>query len=151
MQEEVEWVAIVGIIFSNITFIAMLVVWASLRRRRIDAQKEVQSKLIERFGSSAELVEFLKTPTGRDFVSGVQKGTFREASERSLAGIRKAVVLSFLGLGLLAVYGVSDAEWGSWFALIFLALGLGYLAAAFLSMRLTRSAVSEMSNDVPRS
>jgi hypothetical protein len=151
MQEEVEWVAIVGIIFSNITFIAMLVVWASLRRRRIDAQKEVQSKLIERFGSSAELVEFLKTPTGRDFVSGVQKGTFREASERSLAGIRKAVVLSFLGLGLLAVYGVSDAEWVSWFALIFLALGLGYLAAAFLSMRLTRSAVSEMSNDVPRS
>ncbi|HEX6178271.1 MAG TPA: hypothetical protein VF057_07920, partial [Thermoanaerobaculia bacterium] len=112
---------------------------------------EVQTKLIERFGSSAELVEFLKSNTGRDFVHGVQQGSVSVVAERSIAGIRKAVVLTFIGLGLLVIWFVSEAEWVSWFAILFISLGLGYLAAAYVAMRLSRADSGQLGNDSARS
>ena len=143
----VEWVAIFGVIFSNLLLMTIVVVWWNLKRRRLELQAEVQTKLIERFGSSVELVEFLKSKSGREFVNGVQRGSTGVVADRSIAGIRKAVVLSFIGLGLLVIWGISGEEWVSWFAVLFLALGLGYLAASFVAMRLSRAA--ELS-DEPR-
>lgn len=150
MNHFVEWVAILGVIFVHLFLITLVVVWWNLRRRRLELQAEVQTKLIERFGSSAELVEFLKSNTGRDFVHGVQKGSIGVVAERSIAGIRKAVVLTFIGAGLLVIWGLSGADWISWFAIIFVSLGLGYLAAAYVAMRLSRAGADELSNDAPR-
>lgn len=132
-------IPIVAIIFSNIAFVVVAVVWWRIKQRRLELQAEVQSKLIDRFGSSAELVEFLKSSTGREFVHGVQKGAAGVAQQKIVAGIRKAIILSFFGIGLLAVWGITGAEWISWFGVLFLALGLGFLTAAFASMRLSRT------------
>ena len=85
-----EAIAIVGIIFGNIVFGILVVAWWSMRKRRLELQAEVQTKLIERFGSSAELVEFLKSETGKSFVEGVQKGSIVITHERVLAGICSA-------------------------------------------------------------
>lgn len=134
-----ELIPIVAIIFSNIAFIVVALVWWRIKQRRLELQAEVQSKLIDRFGSSAELVEFLKSSTGREFVHGVQKGAAGAAQQKVVAGIRKAIILSFFGIGLLAVWGITGAEWISWFGILFLALGLGFLTAAFASMRLSRT------------
>jgi hypothetical protein len=60
--------------------------------------------------------------------------------ERVLAGIRKAIVMVFLGLGLLAIWLVTGAGWVSWFGLMFLFLGIGFLVAAFVSMKLSQGA-----------
>ena len=149
MHNPVEWVAIFGVIFVHLFLITLLLVWWKLRQRRLELQAEVQTKLIERFGSSAELVEFLKSNTGRDFVHGVQRGSIAVVAQRSIAGSRKAVVLTFIGLGLLVIWGLSGADWVSWFAVLFISLGLGYLAAAYVSMRLSR-ADAEQNNDLAR-
>lgn len=140
MNEDI-WIPIVSVIFGNITFIAVLAAWWSVKRKRIQAQTEVQTKLIERFGSSTELVEFLKSETGREFVHGVQKGANAVIRDKALGGIRKSIILSFLGMGLIVVWAITGAEWVSWFGVMFLALGLGYLAAAYVSMRLSRESV----------
>ena len=147
-MESGDWIAIVGIILGNIAFIAVVVAWWRVRQRRLELQAEVQTKLIERFGSSSELVEFLKSTTGREFVHGVQKGSLGVTQERVLAGIRKAIVMSFIGLGLLTLWGIFKEEWVAWFAIMFLALGLGFLTAAFVSMRLSRADGPNGSPDV---
>ena len=92
-----ELIPIVAIIFSNIAFVVVAVVWWRIKQRRLELQAEVQSKLIDRFGSSAELVEFLKSSTGREFVHGVQKGAAGAAQQKVVAGIRKSIILSFFG------------------------------------------------------
>ena len=137
-----ELIAIVAIIFSNLVFGALILAWFKIKHRRLELQAEVQTKLIDRFGSSTELIDFLKSTTGREFVHGVQKGALGVAQERVVSGIRKAIILSFLGIGLLAVWGISEAEWLSWFGILFLALGVGFLAAAVVSMRLSRTGES---------
>ncbi|MBK5260575.1 MAG: hypothetical protein JJE51_13370 [Thermoanaerobaculia bacterium] len=133
-------IALFAIFFSNISFIVMIVAWWRMRHRRMELQADLQAKLIDKFGSGAELVTFLQSPAGRQFVHGVQTGATVVTQERVLAGMRKSVILTFIGIGLLAVWGVSGASWVSWFGLMFVALGVGYLAAAFLSMRLSRGA-----------
>lgn len=144
MEGQIElWIPIVSIIFGHILFGVIILAWWRTRMRRMELQAEVQTKLIERFGTSAELVEFLKTKTGREFVNGVQRGSVTVAHERALGGIRKAIVLTFLGVGLLAVWGVSGAEWLAWFGMLFVALGMGYLVAAFVSMRMSREAADQ--------
>src|SRR5687768_9018988 len=137
-----ELIAIVAIIFSNLVFGVLILAWFKIKHRRLELQAEVQTKLIDRFGSSTELVDFLKSSTGREFVHGVQKGALGVTHERVVAGIRKAIILSFLGIGLLAVWGITGAEWVSWFGILFLALGLGFLTAAVVSMRLSRTGES---------
>ena len=140
---EDQMIAIAGIVFTNITFVALVAAWWKIRQRRLELQADVQTKLIERFGSSAELVEFLKSNTGRDFVHGVQRGSLGAVHEKIVSGIRKAIILSFVGMGLLAVGGLSRENFFLYLGILFLALGLGFLSAAFVSMRLTRG------DDVP--
>ena len=141
-------IPVIGIIFGNLIFIAVIVAWWKLRQRRMELQAEVQSKLIERFGSSAELVEFLKSATGREFVHGVQKGSFALGHEKAIGGLRKAIILCFFGAGLVTIWGISGAEWVSWFGVMFLALGLGFLAATYASIRLSRPAEPQTSNAI---
>ena len=133
-----ESIAVLGIVLGNALFFFLIWVFYRMRQRRFELQAELQAKLIDKFGSTSELVTFLQSPAGRQFVHGVQTGASAVTQERVVAGIRKAIILSFLGLGLLAIWGVSGASWLSWFGLLFLALGLGYLTAAVVSMRLSR-------------
>jgi hypothetical protein len=132
-----EGVVVIGIIFGNLVFIFLIVAWWRMRQRRFELQAELQSKLIDKFGSTPELITFLQSSAGRQFVHGVQTGASAVTQERVLAGIRKAIVMSFLGLGLLSIWLVTGAGWVSWFGLLFLFLGVGFLVAAFVSMRLS--------------
>src|SRR5687768_6687572 len=132
-----ESIAVLGIVLGNALFFFLIWAFYRMRQRRFELQAELQAKLIDKFGSASELVTFLQSPAGRQFVHGVQTGASAVTHERVIAGIRKAIILSFLGLGLLAIWGVSGAHWLSWFGLLFLALGLGFLAAAVVSMRLS--------------
>ena len=135
-----EGVVMFGIAFGNLVFIFLIVAWWRMRQRRFELQAELQSKLIDKFGSTPELVTFLQSSAGRQFVHGVQTGATAVTQERVLAGIRKSIVMSFLGLGLLAIWLVTGASWVSWFGLLFLFLGVGFLVAAFVSMKLSRGA-----------
>jgi len=142
-----EMIAIVAIVFSNLVFLAMIIAWWRTRQRKLELQADVQSKLIERFGSTPELVQFLQSEAGRDFVNGVQVGaagnTRNQARERILTGVRRAVLLTFLGLGFLFLQFIFDQEGFSVPAVILLALGLGHLVATFISLSMSRKLLAE--------
>ena len=146
MQESL--IALVGMIITFAVFFGVVFLIIRMQQRKHELRAEVQTRLIDKFGSSQELIAFLESSGGREFVQGVQNEKV-VIHNRAMAGIRKAIVLSFLGIGLVTIWGISDAEWVSWFGILFLALGVGYVVAAVVSMRLGRE-TTESGNAAPQ-
>jgi hypothetical protein len=111
------------------------------RQQRARYQAEVQTKLIERFGTAPELVTFLQSAEGRQFLGTVEAAPRYLAGDRILAGVRKAVVLSFLGAGFLLLC-IPESIRNEGFMIaggVLLALGLGYFVSTVISFRLSKS------------
>ena len=126
----------------SISFFAMIVwiVWlgTNAKNRRAQAQTEVQTKLIERFGTSKEFIEFLQSPAGQRFVSGVEVSTAIYARDRIIRGFGTGIVISLLGLGFLAIW-LFDHNGGFIYpGFILLGLGLGFFASALVSLKLSQ-------------
>jgi hypothetical protein len=105
------------------------------RQRRAEVQIELQSKLIDRFGSAPELIQFLHSPAGREFISGVGSGSAMLTRERLMSGFTRAIVLTMLGVA----FGVLTFTFEEGFAIpaaLLLALGLGYLIATIVTYKL---------------
>ncbi len=109
------------------------------RLRRLELQADVQSKLIEKFGTSAELLAFLQSDTGRQFVNGVQKGNTVILRDRIASGLSRAILLSFLGAAFIALWLIMDNRGLAWPGVLLLALGAGYLVATWATSRMSRS------------
>jgi len=126
----------------SLGFFAMIVwiVWlgTNAKNRRAQAQTEVQTKLIERFGTSKEFIEFLQSPAGQRFVSGVEVTTALYARDRIIRGFGTGIVISLLGLGFLAIW-LFDHNGGFIYpGFILLGLGLGFFASALVSLKLSQ-------------
>ena len=101
-------------------------------------QAEVQARLIDKFGSGPEFVQFLDSPQGRKFLGEMEAAPKARTQDRMLSGIRNATVLSFLGVAFVLL-SLFTYEHGMIFpGLLLLALGLGYLASVVLTKRLSR-------------
>jgi hypothetical protein len=133
-----EAIPIVAIISSFTAAIAIVYLITHARQRRVELQSEMQTKLIERFGSAPEMVSFLQSPSGRDFVAGVQLAPAIIARDRILGGFTRAIVLTALGAAFLFLTWFSDDDFVVP-AAILLSLGIGYLIATFVSYKLSAS------------
>lgn len=127
----------------SIAFFGMVVwiVWLTVnaKNRRVQAQTEVQTKLIERFGTSKEFIEFLQSPAGQSFVSGVEVTTALYARDRIIRGFGTGIVMSLLGLGFLAIW-IFDHNGGFVYpGFILLGLGAGFFLSALVSLKMSRS------------
>ncbi|HUP60033.1 MAG TPA: hypothetical protein VNA69_06400 [Thermoanaerobaculia bacterium] len=131
-------IPIVAIISSFTAAIAIVYLITHGRQRRVELQTEMQTKLIERFGSAPEMVSFLQSPAGRDFVTGVQLAPAAIARDRILGGFTRAIVLTALGTAFLFLTLFSDDDFVVP-AAILLSLGIGYLIATFVSYKLSAS------------
>jgi peptidoglycan/LPS O-acetylase OafA/YrhL len=101
-------------------------------------QAEVQARLIDKFSTGPEFVQFLESPQGRKFLGEIESAPKVRTQDRMLSGIRNATVLSFLGVAFVLL-SLFTYEHGMIFpGLLLLALGLGYLASVILTKRLSR-------------
>jgi len=141
-----ELIPIFGILSSS-TMVVLIVYFVSRSRaRRAEVQAEVQSRLIDRFGTAPELIEFLQSPAGREFVSGVQSAPALLARERVLSGFTRAIVLTALGTAFLFLtFFLDDDDFAVPAAIVF-SLGLGYLLATFVSYRLSQKMEREIAS-----
>ena len=121
---------------------AMVVVIVGLGTRAKQAhaayRAQVQEKLIARFNSGPELVEFLQSPTGKQFLGEAAEAPKQRAYDRILGSIRNAIVLGFLGLGFLGLV-LRGEDWAMYPGFILTGLGLGFLVAAIVSNKLSKS------------
>src|SRR5205823_5839866 len=106
------------------TAIAIIVIVSRTRMRRLEIQAELQSKLIEKFGSTPELVTFLQSQAGRDFVSGVQSGPVRMTRDRAAAGVRMGIMFTAIGIGFLALWPLTNTCGLVWPGVLLLVMGL---------------------------
>jgi hypothetical protein len=132
-----ELIPIFGILSSSAMVVLIVYFVSRARARRSEVQAEVQTRLIDRFGSAPELIDFLQSPAGRQFVNGVQSAPALLARERILSGFSRAIVLSMLGAAFVALTIFYDKDFAVPAAILF-SLGLGYLIATFVSWRLAK-------------
>lgn len=132
-----------GSLVASVAFMAVVVIvvmtFARGKERRAELQAEIQAKLIDRFQSAPELIEFLRSPTGQEFVSGVKSQQTALVTRKMLAGIRAAVFLAVLGLGFLVLWPLTNEQGFIYPGVILLAMGGGFYLATVVSMKMSRS------------
>src|SRR5205814_7660051 len=127
------------------------IVWAKANARAQQARynAEVLSKRIERFGSGPELIEFLKSPEGQQFATGISKLPKLAARDRVVGGFTRAIFLTFLGLAFLALCFTEMENPGFIITgAILTALGLANLVSAIVSLKLSKR-MGLVDNDDP--
>ena len=135
------WIPIVGSIslFSMIAFI----VWTTskTRARVTEMRTAFQTRMIDKFSTAAEFVDFAKTPEGQRLIQGSSTGPTQQT--KIFAALRTGIVLSSLGVGLLLLGFIGRLEDAAAAAgivgTIMLSLGLGFLLSAFVSRKLLRA------------
>ena len=130
-----EFIPIIGIICSTAMVVVVVAIVSYNRSRRAQVQAEVQAKLIDRFGTAPELISFLQSEPGRQFVTGVQSAPAIYVRERVIAGFSRAIVLTMLGIALTLLTFFYEKDFAIPAAIVFF-LGLGYLLATWASMKL---------------
>jgi len=127
----------------SVGFFAMIafVVWAKSHTKTQEARynAEVQTKLIDRFGSGPEMIDFLKSPEGQQFATGISKLPKLAARDRVVGGFTRSIFLTFLGLAFLALEFTNMENPGFLIAgAILTALGLANLVSAIIALKLTK-------------
>ena len=131
-------IPLVGMVLSFAAAIAIIMIITRSRQRRLEIQAELQSKLIEKFGSTPDLINFLQSPAGRQFVTGVQTSNTMLMRDRIVLGIRRAIFMSFLGVAFLALWMITNTRGLAWPGILFLVLGLGYFVATVATAKMTK-------------
>ncbi len=117
------------------------VIFTSVRRyKTAKLQAGVHTSLIEKFGSSQDLLVYVQSDAGKRLVDSLGVDHSSPFSRIFLA-LQTGVILIPLGLGLLFLRGrVAGTEEGFLvFGTLLLTLGIGFLAAAGVSYTLSKS------------
>lgn len=135
-----EDIVILPILFSLFGFVAWIIFTTIRRYKTAKLQAEVQTKLLEKFGSSQELLAYVQSDAGKRFLESLAMEQ-RTPYGRILGAAQAGVILVLLGLALLFLRGrVSGAEEGFLVSgTITLSLGVGFGLSAALSYFLSKS------------
>jgi hypothetical protein len=141
--------AMFGILFVALALSWLLRTWIEQRRwnKLSKTQAEVHNKILDRFGTSAELMEYIKTPAGTKFLESApiplraERPAQSAPYSRVILSIQAGVIVAAAALGMLLVsLRYSDDSGEGLFALgaIALCIGLGFIASAFVTIFLSR-------------
>jgi hypothetical protein len=120
--------------------------WKQLSR----TQSEVHNKILDRFNTTEQLLEYIRTPAGSKFLESAPiplhverpaSGKTSTLAARIMWSVQIGVVTAIVGLGMLLLSAVfeRDSSQGL-FALgaIALCVGVGFIASATVSLKLSR-------------
>ena len=144
-------------IFATIGLIALALAWLirtiieQKRWSRLSkTQSEVHNKILDRFGTAQELIDYVRSPAGAKFLESAPIAVRAEEPERATPGSRLlrsvqiGIVVAAGGLGMMLVsiplYG-NEAEGADGLlamGAILFCVGGGFIASAFVSLLLSR-------------
>jgi TRAP-type mannitol/chloroaromatic compound transport system permease large subunit len=131
-------------IISNVLMVVLIVYFVTrARQRRAELQIEMQSRMIDRFSTASELVQFLQSEAGRQFMSGVQAVSTHVTRDRLMRGFNRSIVLIMLAIGFVFIGFYTREEDAHVAAAILGSLGVGFLIATFVSYKLSEKLMSE--------
>lgn len=144
----VEPFAVMGV-FALIAFALSWLVRTIIEQKRWNRlskiQTEVHNKILDRFGTSAELLDYVKTPAGSRFLESAPIPLYADQPSRQqprvLWSIQAGIVIAAGALGMLLVSARFEAESGQGlFALgmISLSIGIGFVISAAVSIALAK-------------
>jgi hypothetical protein len=140
-MSEVFWIPIVAIIGSFTMVVTIVFLGTRGKQRKAELRAEVQMKLIDKFGSSAEFVNFLQSTSGQQFLDAPR----RVSRDRVLGALTGGLICGFLGLAFLALGFFMDDR-GFWVpAFILGGIGCALFISAAISWKLTRQSDTEVS------
>jgi hypothetical protein len=157
-------VLIVMTVTTGIIFLVRTVVEHWRWQRAIKAQNELNTKLIDRFASSDDLLAYLQSPQGKTLTEGP---VFPQVAPRAISAplsrifwsLQSGIVLGALGGGLIVVSGTTgEPEFATFLngvGIVVLMIGVGFAVSAvvsyFLSQRLglVQSLSARYSGDTP--
>jgi len=120
--------------------------WKQLSR----TQSDVHNKILDRFNTTEQLLEYIRTPAGSKFLESApiplhvehpESGKASTLATRILWSVQIGVVAAILGLGMMLLSAVFEKESSQGlFALgaIALCVGAGFIASAAVSLKLSR-------------
>ncbi len=149
--EDIVEMLVIGSIWFFMAFALAWVVRTIIEQKRWRAltksQSEVHNKILDRFGSSEEVLAYMKTPAGTKFLESApiplhaEKPAQRAPHSRAIWSIQLGVILVAAALGMLLVSLRLEGESSEgMFALgaIAFSIGGGFIASAFVSLLLSR-------------
>jgi hypothetical protein len=140
VNEQIVIALVTIFFFGNVAWIVWLLVGAVRRTKMARAQAEVQSKLIDKFGSSQELLAYMQTEAGQRFIQVESEPVVTKSPHAKILGsITVGTILACLGLGLLLLSVLFEDDVPLGFGTIALAIGLGFLISSGVSYRLSKS------------
>ena len=119
--------------FGLVGFIVWLLVRA--HRERLQMRTDIYRELLTKFSSGQELGDFLATKEGKSFLETFWSAPV-DARERLVRAIRTGLILTILGLGVLALMVEDEGMMVP--GIILVSLGTGFLIAGGISYRLSR-------------
>lgn len=141
MDEKLAIATVMISLFIAISFIVKSLIEGISRARVARAQADVMSRMIDRFGSSQELVAYLQSESGRRFIETVPENRSRP-HQRILNSLQGGAVLTVLGGGIMATQSFADDD-GRKAAMaigtIVMTLGVGLLVSALAAWYTSRS------------
>ena len=150
MRDAVEFAGIALIVMTittGVVFMVKTVVEHWRWQRAMKAQNELNSKLIDRFASSEDLLAYIQSPQGKALTEGpILPQTATRAISAPLSRIfwslQSGIVLSALGAGLMIVSSSTDevevATFLNGVGIVALMIGLGFAVSAVVSYLLSQ-------------
>jgi hypothetical protein len=135
-----EDIIIVPVIFGAFCFV-LWTVFSTIHRFKIaKLQSEVQTKLVEKFGTTQDLLAYVQTEAGQHFLESLSVERISPYG-RIIGAVQVGIVLAFFGASLLFLRGrVSGVEEGFMvFGTVFVTLGFAFAMAAGASYSLSKS------------
>jgi hypothetical protein len=111
------------------------------RQRKLKAQTELHGRLLDKFGSAREVMEFLQTPGGAHFVDSLS-GDGEDPADGILRSTHRGIILVIVAAGCLFLnwyYRSAGENPLLVIGVILLCLGIGFLLSAAISQRLSRT------------
>lgn len=112
-----------------------------LQQRRLSKMTfEMQNKVIDKFGTAPEALQYLESKAGARLLETAAAGPTNPRM-RILFSVQSGVILAALGVGFLLVRGVmpEGADAFSMVGILALCLGVGFLVSAVIAHYLSKS------------
>lgn len=137
-----EDIVLFPMLFGAMSFV-LWTIFSTIRRLRIARlQADLQAKLVEKLGTTQDLLAYVQTDAGRQFLESLSvERTSPSPYGRIIGAVQAGIILAFFGAALLFLRGrISGAEQGLLvFGTIFVTLGFAFAISAGVSYSLSKS------------